>query len=688
MKNGIVPLRIGKEDAIDESISMFQIDRRKEALKKKMKTSLHDLNLKDEKEIDEFLTQITVMSSNLVCGTIIGILQYPQFKNNKQSGYVTPEFDYLIIDESSKTTVQQFLVPAINAKKWIIAGDIKQLSPYLESLHIRVSIENMIGKHIETALLLYFVFIFEQSNQRVKEGKLPKYVLPLDNQVIVEFIRIISENIELAKSTNFIKKDIQTALEGLNIGIVSSEPIEIPRNLISNITQIDNGSINDDYSRIYKLMTSDLLLISLIDFESVKPFIPTTHLILSNELSDLITQHLYRHEKWYKENNTPYFLKLGFYQQKNYEKIRDHLYDSLTKNWAGQLSWRLARVYELEDVSENSKAKKYYVSSMHALIPQGNNHNRIFNEIKRMGQIFFPSILKCMQTGINGEYQIETNKTVISNGMPSDAFSQRHVLLTYQHRMHDEIADIPRKLFYNKTNGKAIKALITSNAMEKDREFEISHPIPDLHNKRLAWINVNANDFRNRNDKEADRIIDYIKIIRNWVVKQENNREWILAVITYYNKQKEVVANKIKKTFKEVNQAAKTNFSIGKLKVIVYTVDKIQGREADIVFISMVRNSKLGFMDSPNRLNVGITRAKYLQIIFGNVDFFNNSDSYELRQVVRHLTSNESLFKIGNNKKLEPYQIEQNQKPRGTNRRQSKNRRRYYFGKNTSKSKY
>jgi superfamily I DNA and/or RNA helicase len=38
-------------------------------------------------------------------------------------------------------------------------------------------------------------------------------------------------------------------------------------------------------------------------------------------------------------------------------------------------------------------------------------------------------------------------------------------------------------------------------------------------------------------------------------------------------------------------------------------VDKFQGHEADIVFLSMVQTKRVGFMDNPNRLNVAITEV-------------------------------------------------------------------------------
>lgn len=47
-------------------------------------------------------------AANLVCGTTIGILQHPDIKGN---GAATAPFDVLIVDEASKMTFQEFLVP-------------------------------------------------------------------------------------------------------------------------------------------------------------------------------------------------------------------------------------------------------------------------------------------------------------------------------------------------------------------------------------------------------------------------------------------------------------------------------------------------------------------------------------------------------------------------------------------------
>ena len=78
-----------------------------------------------------------------MCGTTIGILQHPDLKEHrdKSGGHASPDFDVLIVDEASKTPFQEFLVPALLAKRWIIVGDPKQLSPYVDDEAMAVNIE-------------------------------------------------------------------------------------------------------------------------------------------------------------------------------------------------------------------------------------------------------------------------------------------------------------------------------------------------------------------------------------------------------------------------------------------------------------------------------------------------------------------------------------------------------------------
>mmetsp|Transcript_41121 Transcript_41121/g.53969 ORF Transcript_41121/g.53969 Transcript_41121/m.53969 type:complete len:141 (-) Transcript_41121:216-638(-) len=50
----------------------------------------------------------------------------------------------------------------------------------------------------------------------------------------------------------------------------------------------------------------------------------------------------------------------------------------------------------------------------------------------------------------------------------------------------------------------------------------------------------------------------------------------------------------------------------------VISIDSSQGREFDIVFVSMVRTKPGDFIKNYNRINVAITRAKHGLVIIGN----------------------------------------------------------------------
>ena len=96
-------------------------------------------------------------------------------------------------------------------------------------------------------------------------------------------------------------------------------------------------------------------------------------------------------------------------------------------------------------------------------------------------------------------------------------------------------------------------------------------------------------------------------------------------MLTFYLAQ----SNKMKERLDLIKKDAR-----GTVRIKIATVDYIQGQEADVVFLSMVRNYKVGFMDTPNRLNVAITRAKHLLVFVGNKQFFSECKSIELNKIV------------------------------------------------------
>ncbi|CAI2381697.1 unnamed protein product [Moneuplotes crassus] len=91
-----------------------------------------------------------------------------------------------------------------------------------------------------------------------------------------------------------------------------------------------------------------------------------------------------------------------------------------------------------------------------------------------------------------------------------------------------------------------------------------------------------------------------------------------IGVITPYNAQ----ANLIRKALREEPSKNKKSFCE------VSTVDGFQGREKDVIIISMVRSNlhgEVGFLRNERRMNVAVTRARKLCILIGDTDCVSKS---------------------------------------------------------------
>ena len=96
--------------------------------------------------------------------------------------------------------------------------------------------------------------------------------------------------------------------------------------------------------------------------------------------------------------------------------------------------------------------------------------------------------------------------------------------------------------------------------------------------------------------------------------------KWEVACLSFYRGQEKKIKEELRKFTGQQNR--NTNFDKDNISIKLCTVDRFQGQEADIVFLSMVKTRGVGFMDSPNRLNVALTRARYQNVIIGKLNNF------------------------------------------------------------------
>lgn len=75
---------------------------------------------------DRELANVFLKTANVVAGTCIGFLGHPAIRDL--------DFDLCILDEASKATATEALVPLARARRWILVGDTRQLPPMDEEL--------------------------------------------------------------------------------------------------------------------------------------------------------------------------------------------------------------------------------------------------------------------------------------------------------------------------------------------------------------------------------------------------------------------------------------------------------------------------------------------------------------------------------------------------------------------------
>lgn len=169
-------------------------------------------------------------------------------------------------------------------------------------------------------------------------------------------------------------------------------------------------------------------------------------------------------------------------------------------------------------------------------------------------------------------------------------------ILKNQYRMESALSAVPRKLFYR---GEAL--LNGRKDKEPDSGVELVHVASDRNgeeNNEEATKTLEMLFRLNANPETARRA-------------RENGPVPVMIIAPY--------GDHVRLLEKKVGEALG---SLPHLNVEVCTLDKCQGREADIVIINLVRRTASPFMSTPKRWNVALTRARAALMIVGNIEAF------------------------------------------------------------------
>ncbi len=184
-----------------------------------------------------------------------------------------------------------------------------------------------------------------------------------------------------------------------------------------------------------------------------------------------------------------------------------------------------------------------------------------------------------------------------------------------------------------------LPALVSSRGMElgydrsiMERLFNLDYPMKYLDTQYR--MNPELIEFPNKLSYEGKLKTNYTPIkseIKPYMVITHNNEETEIGN-SYYNYKESMIvvaeALKLKETFSDVviitpYKAQYRQILSLKSGISVFTVDSFQGREADVVVLSIVRGNNIGFWTDIRRLTVALTRAKHILRVCGQGEIWS-----------------------------------------------------------------
>ncbi len=206
------------------------------------------------------------------------------------------------------------------------------------------------------------------------------------------------------------------------------------------------------------------------------------------------------------------------------------------------------------------------------------------------------------------------------------------IMLEYQYRMHPLLVEFPNRKFYG---GKlksdksvldmSVQEIIKKKVKVKDKlDKACFSPIP------LVWIDIRHVHGRERRRAESTSLenITEALMVKKLVEKLlgAGVKASQTGVITPYKDQKELISRMVSNDV-EVN-----------------TVDGFQGREKEVIILSLVRSNeekRIGFLKDKRRLNVAITRARRKLIV---VSDSKTVAAYPLYREFLRFVKNKALY--------------------------------------------
>lgn len=210
--------------------------------------------------------------------------------------------------------------------------------------------------------------------------------------------------------------------------------------------------------------------------------------------------------------------------------------------------------------------------------------------------------------------------------------------LSVQYRMNDEIMAFPNEQLYNgklMAHESCARIRLTDIGVDGDEENDIQCAPLVLYDTTGLGMYEREDEavlstHSRVNENEAALVLRHVELLNGHGVPPES-----IAVLSPYSAQVHLLSQQIR--------------SVYGMQIEVGTVDGMQGREKDVVIVSLVRSNdgqEVGFLHDSRRLNVAMTRAKRQLVIVGDTETIGGENARDdsisrsfLRAWVEHLHS-------------------------------------------------
>lgn len=224
--------------------------------------------------------------------------------------------------------------------------------------------------------------------------------------------------------------------------------------------------------------------------------------------------------------------------------------------------------------------------------------------------------------------------------------------LTMQFRMDDRILQIIREAFYSpKTPSDSATTLESAPGLRSATALHRVRTPASLTSRALAWLDTGSLKSCGRevgywqNEGEARQVAKLLSEMKPSPLTVHDKKSTPIAVLSPYNQQIHLLKSFLKP----------------ELSPYVYTTDSFQGREADIVVVSLVRTNdapkddplrRIGHVASAQRTNVLLSRARHLLIIVGDFNHFRDTVGTEWQIVCRVIDDAKARIELRDDQEL------------------------------------